>query len=142
MIESVKMNMKQKSRPKNIIIWRDSVAAGDDVFAPHEKEIKFENNESIETTLEKILATHYLPSIQGGKATWIVVGKYSLAVIAQQWSKPYFLVESFAHTKDLIELSNDHQLEFKYWCQVEPNEVVASIEQGKPLPDMYGRDKK
>jgi hypothetical protein len=136
------MNIQQKSRTKTIIVWRDSVAAGDDVFAPHEIKIEVENNESIETTLEKILATHYLPSIQGGKATWIVVGKNSLAVIAQQWSKPHFLVESVARIENLIEFTKDHHLEFMYWCQVEPNEVVASIEQGKPLPDKYGRDKK
>jgi hypothetical protein len=128
-------------KSQNIIIWRDSVAAGDDVFAPHEQKIKVENDETIETTLEKILATHYLPNIQGGKATWIVFGKNSLAVIAQQWSKPHFLVESVSPTANLIEITNDHHLEFIYWCQVEPNEVVASIEQGKPLPDKYGRDK-
>ena len=136
------MNMQQKNGSKNIIIWRDSVAAGDDVDAPHEIKIMVENDESIETTLEKILATHYLASIQGGKATWIVVGKNPLAVIAQQWSKPHFLVTSSAHTEDLIEVTKKYQLEFRYWCQVEPNEVVASIEQGKPLPDRYGRDKK
>ncbi len=135
------MNIKPKRRSKKIILWRESVAMADDVFAPHEKKIKVENDETFESTLEKILATHYLPSIQGGQATWIVVGKNPLAVIAQQWSKPYFFVEIFAQTKDLIEFTNDHQLEFKYWGQVEPNKIIASIEQGKPLPDKFGRDK-
>jgi hypothetical protein len=134
------MNKPQKRRPENIIIWRDSVAAGDDVFAPHEIKIKVENTETIESTLEKILATHYLPSIQGGKATWIIFGKNPVAIIAQQWSKPHYLVAPVTHTKDLIEFTDDHQLEFIYWCQVEPNEVVASIKLGKPLPDKYGRD--
>jgi hypothetical protein len=133
------MNMQQKRKSKNIIIWRDSVAAGDDVFAPHEKKIKVENNETFENTLEKILATHYLPSIQGGQATWIVVGKTPLAVVAQQWSKPYYLAESVAHIGDLIEFTSNYQLEFKYWCQVEPNEVIMCIKQGRPLPDKFGR---
>jgi hypothetical protein len=131
------MNIQQKSSTKPMIVWRDSVAAGDDVFAPHEIKIKIDNNESIETTLKKILATHYLPSIQGGKATWIVVGKKPVAVVAQQWSKPHFLVEAAARTENLIDFTKDHHLEFMYWCQVDPNEVIASIEQGNPLPDKW-----
>ena len=85
------MNEQQKKEAENIIVWRDSVTAGDNVFSPHEIEIKVDPNESIETTLEKIILTRYLPSIRGGKATWIVVGKNPLAVIGQQWSKPHFL---------------------------------------------------
>ena len=135
------MIRQSKRRSKNIIIWRDSVAAGDDFNPPHAKKIKAESNESIEEVLEKILGTHYLPSIIGGKATWIVEGKFPLAVIAQQWSKPYYLVEASTPIEGLVEF-NDHQLKFVYWCQVEPNEVIASIKQGKPLPNRYGGDKK
>lgn len=134
------MNIQSKKRSKKIIVWRESVAMADDVFAPHEKKIKVENDETLESTLEKILATHYLPSIQGGQATWIVVGKNPLAVIAQQWLKPYFFVEAIVQTKELIEFANDHQLEFKYWGQVEPSKVIASIEQGTPLPDKFRRE--
>jgi len=133
------MNIKQRRKRKNIVIWRDSVAAGDDFFPPHERRIKAEGDETLETILEKILAIHYLPSIIGGQATWIVVGKSPLAVIAQQWSKPYYLVEPVAYIEELIDRTSDHDLEFKYWCQVEPNEVVACIKQGKPLPDKFGR---
>ena len=127
---------------KNIIVWRDSVAAGDDAFAPHEKKVKVENDETIESVIEKISAGPYLPSIQGGKATWIVIGKGPLAIIAQQWPKPYYLVEPGAPIENLIEFTNDHQLEFKYWCQVEPNEVITCLKQGKPLPDRFGRGEK
>lgn len=129
------MNTQKKRRPKNIIVWRDSVAAGDDIYPRHEKRIKTKSGETVESVLEKILAMHYLPSIIGGKATWIVVGKSPLAVVAQQWSKPHYLVEPSAHIEKLIEIKDGHHLEFMYWCQVEPNKVVASIEQGKPLPD-------
>ena len=136
------MTVYKNRQSLNIIIWRDSVAAGDDVFAPHEQKVKIEDGETIETTLEKILETHYLPKIQGGKATWIVVGKNSLAVVAQQCSKPLFLIEANTETKDLLDFTNKWHLDFRYWCQVEPNEVAESIKQGKPLPDKYGRDKK
>jgi len=134
------MNTQQKRRSKNIIVWRDSVAAGDDIYPRHEKRIKTESDETIESVLEKILGTHYLPSILGGKATWIVVGKSHLAVVAQQWSKPHYLVDPTTLIENLIELKDGHHLEFMYWCQVEPQKVVASIEQGKPLLDRYGRD--
>jgi hypothetical protein len=134
------MTTQKAGMSENIILWRDSVAAGDDVFAPHEQKIKIENDETIETTMEKILATNYLPNIQGGKATWIVVGKNSLAVVAQEWSKPHFFIKTTTYTKDLIDSTNEWQLEFRYWCQVDPNRVTESIIQGKPLPDKFGRD--
>lgn len=136
------MNKQQEGLFRNLIIRRDSVAAGDDVLAPHEKIVKVKNDESIENTLGRILASHYLPGIHGGKATWIVVGKNPIAVVAQQWSKPHYLIESLARTETLVDFANDHQLEFRYWCQVEPKEVVARLEQEKLLPDKYGRDKK
>jgi hypothetical protein len=135
------MNIRQESRPRRIIIRRDSVAAGDDVSAPHEKKITIKEDESVEDTLGKILASQYLPGIYGGKATWIVTGKHPIAVVAQQWKKPHYLVESITPTETLVDLANDHQLEFRYWGQVEPNEVVASLEPKKPLPDQLGRDK-
>jgi hypothetical protein len=134
------MNPRQEKESKHILIWRDSVAAGDDVFAPHEVAINVEYDERIERTLEKIVAARYLPSILGGKATWIVIGKKPVAVIAQQWREPHYFVESTTRTEDLIESTDDHQLEFLYWCQVEPGQVVESLEQGKPLPDKYGRE--
>jgi hypothetical protein len=135
------MSEQKKRSFVNIIVWRDSVAAGDDIFAPHEIKIKVEDDEGIKSALEKILATRYLPSIQGGKATWILVGRKPLAVLAQQWSEPRYLVASNSHTKDLVESESDHQLDFLYWCQVEPNEIMESIVQGKPWPDRFGRDK-
>ncbi|MBK9008067.1 MAG: hypothetical protein IPM31_13880 [Anaerolineae bacterium] len=136
------MGTQQKRRSKNIIIWRDSVAAGDDIYPRHEKRIKMESGETVESMLEKILAIHYLPSIIDGKATWIVVGKNPLAVVAQQRSKPHYLVEPTALIENLIERKDGHHLEFMYWCQVEPQKVIASIKQGKPLPDKFGMDKK
>lgn len=124
-------------KPQTITIWRDSVAAGDDVFAPHELKIEIEENETIETTLGEILTRHYLASIQGGKATWIVVGKTALAVIAQQWAKPQYLIEKTLRTKDVLDDKNEWHLDFRYWGQADPDEVIESIKQGKPLPDRY-----
>ena len=129
---------KPRSRkPGHVIIWRESVAAGDDVDAPHELEVKVEQNEPIDRTVEKILANRYLASIQGGKATWILMGRKPIAVLAQQWSKPHFLVEPTTCTEELIASTGDRQFEFLYWCQVEPHKVVDCIVQGKPWPDRY-----
>jgi hypothetical protein len=133
------MSIQKKHK---VLVWRHSVSAADDLFAPHEKILKVKDDETIETTLDKILATHYLPNIQGGKATWIVTGKNSLAVVAQQWLKPYFLMEATTPIKDLLDFTDERQIEFLYWRQVEPNEIIECIKQDKPLPDQHGRDKK
>ena len=103
------MSQQNKRRSKNIIIWRDSVAAGDDFNPPHAKKIKADSNETIESVLEKILGIYYLPSIIGGKATWIVEGKFPLAVVAQQWSKPFYLVDASTPIENLVEFVGDHQ---------------------------------
>ena len=133
--------MDEQESTLEITVWRDSVTGWDDVFSPHEIKINIAAGESIAATLERILSTCYLPLIQGGKATWIVVGNQTLAVAAQQWSRPHFFVEAGSRTRDLIEIPNQCQIEFIYWCQVEPEDVVDSIVQGRSLPDRYGRDR-
>ncbi len=132
---------KLQKEYRSIIVRRDSVAAGDDIFAPHEKRVKIETKETLESAIEKVILAKYLPKIQDGKATWIVEGKEPIAVIAQQWLKPCYLVEANIELRKVVDFETDHQLKFIYWCQVEPQEVVDCIKQGKPLPDKFGRDK-
>lgn len=76
----------------SFVIWRDSVAMGDDVDAPHERVVPLEDHASIGAVVEAMLRTPYLASIVGGRATWIVEGARPLAVVAQQWAAPRWLV--------------------------------------------------
>jgi hypothetical protein len=62
------INNQQKRRSKNVIIWRDNVVADDNCSTPHQKKMKVENDETIESVMEKNFAAHYIPDIQRGRA--------------------------------------------------------------------------
>jgi hypothetical protein len=124
-----------------LVIWRDSVSAGDDVDAPHELVVHL-GNESLRSFLAGLVRQSYLASIIGGRATWILEnhpnGGRSLAVLAQQWAEPSFLVDPESPVSSYLERDIAPHLYFRYWCQVEPERVVAALRQGVPLPDRYG----
>lgn len=121
------------------VLWRDSVHPGDDIDAPHALSWVVRQGETLGHLVQEILTVNYLPHIHGGKATWILYGTQPLAVLAQQWNEPRYLVnpESSAHT--LVNLSAERQLEFVYWCQADPDRVFECLKQDLPLPDRYGR---
>jgi hypothetical protein len=121
-----------------IVIWRDSVAAGDDVDAPHELKIAPTDQESLASLITRIIQANYLASIVGGKATWILKsGKRALAVVAQQWPVPSFLVPAEHSARSYLN-GGECDLEFVYWCQVDPGQVFKCLSTGKPLPDRHG----
>ena len=100
----------------SIKVERDSVCAGDDGDAPHTQTFELNDGTTLEDTLKHIIGSRYLASIQGGKATWIVHGKMPLAVVAQQWLEPKFLV-------DPLQEIPDRELFFEYCQQKDPDEV-------------------
>lgn len=121
-----------------IVIWRDSVAAGDDVDAPHELKLTPRVNESLDSLVTRIIQSKYLASIVGGKATWILKsGERALAVVAQQWPAPSFLVPAEVAARSYLS-GGECDLEFIYWCQVDPGRVFDCLDNGKPLPDRHG----
>lgn len=125
-----------------LIVWRDSVCAGDDCDAPHEILISG-RDESLRRVTHRLLEAQYLASIAGGRATWILQTGMSsgqpLAVIAEQWSRPRFLVEPESPTVTYIQHDAHPHLYLRYWCQVDPERVFECLQSGKPLPDKYGR---
>ena len=122
-----------------ITIWRDSVHAGDDADAPHEIALEVAPDESIASVTRRVLDSRYLPSISGGEATWILESHRPLAVVAQQWASPRFLLDEEAPLLGSIERPADRDLNFIYWCQIEPERVFDCLVNGRPLPDPYGR---
>ncbi len=121
-----------------IVIWRDSVAAGDDVDAPHELRIASPGHQSLDSLVTRIIQANYLASIAGGKATWILKsGNRALAVVAQQWPAPCFLVPAEHSARSYLS-GGECDLEFIYWCQVDPGRVFECLANGKPLPDRHG----
>jgi hypothetical protein len=127
---------------KQLIVWRDSVCAGDDCDAPHELVLTI-RDESLHSFTARLLDASYLAPVAGGRATWIIqtdtrAGR-SLAVLAQQRSQPRFLVPADSPVTDYIERDAPPHLYLRYWCQVDPEQVFACLQRGEPLPDRYGR---
>jgi hypothetical protein len=122
-------------------VERDSVCAGDDIDAPHAQRFAFQVKDTLAEALSAIVETRYLASIPGGNATWIVeaAGK-PVAVVAQQWKSPNFLIDPTTLVAECISPEAPRGLFFRYWCQVDPAVVFECLRLGHPLPDKYGRD--
>ncbi len=56
----------------SVILTRDSVAAGDDIDAPHEKKIKIRSFTD-PVALAREASTNYLPNVAGTGHSWICV---------------------------------------------------------------------
>jgi len=121
-------------------VERDSVCAADDADAPHARGFAFKGNESLAEALSAIIDTGYLPTIAYGKATSIVEADKPLAVVAQQWSLPEFLVDPATQLTDCLSGVDLEHLYFRYWCQADPRVVFDRLKAGQPLPDIFGRD--
>jgi hypothetical protein len=122
-----------------LIVWRDSVAAGDDADAPHEWILAVGPDATVSEVVERVLraAPGYLASIGGGKATWIIETDRPIAVVAQQWEEPRYLVPAGAPVWSVVSPAARPHLQARYWCQVEPERVVEALRSGEPLPDRY-----
>lgn len=106
-----------------VFLVRDSVAAGDDVDAPHEQTMTIPDGLSIEDIITLIAKSGYLASIQGGKATWSVGSKGPLAAVAQQWDAPKMLLQTSFGTNHLDLVDDRLRLHFTYYAQHDPDVV-------------------
>ena len=133
---------KPRTTSRKLIIERDSVCMGDDVDAPHRRELTRGPDERLDDVVAQILAKGYLPRIQGGCATWILTGRADkrLAVVAQQWPAAGYLVDPASKLATHLDPWAKCHLFFIYWVQVDPERVFQCLKEGKPLPDRDGRD--
>jgi hypothetical protein len=122
-----------------LAVERDSVCMADDINAPHAVRVSICADSSLAQVLQTVLEPGYLPQIAGGLATWIVESDKPLAVIAQQWRSPRFLIDPNTRIARCVPLNNPRPLFFRYWCQVDPNAVFKCLKAGDPLPDKYER---
>jgi hypothetical protein len=120
-----------------LVIWRDSVCAGDDVDGRHELTLSLPLDASLRQLTEQLLNRRYLAFISGGQATWIFEGGCPLAVFAQQWIQPRFLVSPDLPFSSFIKPDSQPHFNFRYWCQVDPDRVFDCLQRGEPLPDKY-----
>lgn len=117
-------NWKKKIlNPIHIILDRDSVCAGDDVYS-HSAEFDMDSGATITDLLKKVRKIGFLALIQGGKATWVISDtRTEIAVIAQQWSSPKFLIDENTEICDLNMNGDAVKFYFKYFTQQDP-EIV------------------
>lgn len=118
-----------------LVVWRDSVAAGDDADAPHEWRLAISAEATVADVVNGIASAGYLASISTGEATWIIEGARPIAVVAQQWTEPRFLVDSATPVHELVKPSGQPHIEVRYWIQVSPDCVFDALRAGRPLPD-------
>ena len=105
---------------------RDSVAAADDVDAPHDRVFSFPDSLTPLEVIGRIVADGYLAKIAGGKATWSAVSGQPLAVIAQQWAEPRRIPWPEPSLSDLEQQGGMYRIHFNYHVQRDP-EIVFEI---------------
>ncbi len=110
-----------------IRLERDSVHAADD---EHSKILSLKESTSLGEVISHILKIHYLASISGGKATWIVKGTANtpLAVLAQQWGTPRFVVDENAPFAKYV----GDKIHIEYRQQTPPDDVYEELLQQNP----------
>ena len=72
----------------SIELTRDSVAAGDDCDAPHQRRVDLEPTSvaALQEMLQSI-ADDYLPSV-AGPASWIAFSRVPLSIVSNEWRSP------------------------------------------------------
>src|SRR6476660_9684717 len=104
-----------------ISVDRDSVAAGDDVDL-HLTTVDLPEDTPLAEVVAHILGSRFLASIAGGKATWVLEGGHPLAVIAQEWPEPRFLVDASLPMRQY-----GSSLRFRYLAQRDPDQAWLTL---------------
>ncbi|MGI5415569.1 hypothetical protein [Actinomadura luteofluorescens] len=113
-----------------IEVDRGSVAAGDDVL-PHARSIDVPPGTPLGDVVAGLLEGHFLAVIAGGRATWILVASRPLAVVAQQWDEPRYLVDASQPISSFGDDGGRVSLMFRYWKQHDPDHVFAELAAGR-----------
>ncbi|GAA2796355.1 hypothetical protein RMN57_35520 [Kitasatospora sp. CM 4170] len=103
-------------------LTRDSVAMGDDVWAPHAEAREVPDDASVKDVLDAVRGGGYLASIAGGRATWIAetADGTALAVVAQQWPTARLLAAGEGPIAGLADGEGVVRLHFVYRVQTDP----------------------
>jgi hypothetical protein len=108
---------------------RDSVAAADDVHAPHKRMYSFADSLSPLAVVARIVADGYLAKIAGGKATWSAASGLPVAVVAQQWGEPRGVALREPAWSDLEQRDGMYRMHFNYHAQRDPEAVLAILKE-------------
>ena len=112
-----------------VCVTRDSVAAADDVHAPHKRMYSFADSLSPLEVLTRFVADGYLAKIAGGKATWSAVSGLPLAVVAKQWGEPRGVAWREPPWSELEQRDGMYRIHFNYHVQRDPEAVLAILKE-------------
>ena len=110
---------------------RDDVHAGDD---PEARTFSFSDGMLIKEIIERIVGSHFLAQISGGKATWSVVSGFPLAVVAQQWNEARLVPWRPVEIAQLERRNGIIHLHFNYHAQIDPDIVLRVVKELKLYP--------
>ena len=116
-------------------LTRDSVAAADDVDAPHELALLVPDDTTTAAMVAAILDADYLPRIASGKATWSVFSERTLAVIAQQWPEPRMVSDLPHPPEQLRREAGGYRFHVNYHVQQDPETVLAVLRKVRASTD-------
>lgn len=131
-----------------VIFKRSSVAYGDDTWAPHTWAFDVDTLTMWGELAEIAINARYLAAISGGRASWVMqnTGGRALAVFAQQWSVPRWMVDPATYviqTPDAYDDARERaQLHFDYRKQIDPDALFQSLiglEGGREFDNVFAR---
>ena len=115
------------------------MCAADDCDAPHDKQMSVPDDSTVSTLAARIQKEYVPSNIQGGKATWSLVSRIPLAVIAQQWRTPKLVQQTDPSIASLSETDGCVKLHVNCHRQ-DPDTVLEILRELKletiqqPLP--------
>ena len=120
-----------------VVAKRDGVHSGDD---PDVLTFKVADDVTPQDLLRRAADRKWLPSIQGGRATWSIESGGLLAVCAQEWTDLKFPPDLDARMRAAIRVNGVLQLRLKYHRQIDPEAFYLAACENKaagpdPAPD-------
>ena len=110
---------------QSLILTRDSVAMGDDVYAPHLHRARVLGDTPLEL-VNAVLQLGYLPKIAGGKAVWVASSNEPIAVCAQEWADAR-QIPSICDLSIMKRSGEAIRLHFSYLVQASADDVLENL---------------
>lgn len=114
---------------------------GDDTGS-HLLELEVDERATLDDLASAVLRMRFLAGTAVGQATWVMEGSHLLAVLAQQWTEPRYLIPPSAPVLFCIKPAPkdewDAHIYFRYWVQDDPDMVFEEIRRTGALPSKRG----
>lgn len=85
--------------------------------------LSLQDDATVSDVLLAMLRADFVPSIGGGRATWLLMGFKPVAVIAQQWTAPRWLVSPKLSVPVTRETSGQYDYWLHYGGDRDPDEM-------------------